>query len=207
MSVQSTIKATRDLLNNYQKLAEIKIGHVDMHQDNITYKLVNGQLCLYIIDFGLDHYVEYGAHRNALHQKHLGLNVGKILETSNIIRGQVDPVHYNMFILCFGMMHKCLSLSSDKNAHVLNDIYMKMRDGMFCLRSSELHFSKVVCGNLTGRPMDDPYVVYLMNETSNFQRCILQEYLFFYSSRTLQIIWQRVCDKVHQAVVLYGMIK
>jgi len=54
------VAATRKLADDYQKLAERKVGHYDMHTSNITYTIEKNKLFLKIIDFGLNDYSREG---------------------------------------------------------------------------------------------------------------------------------------------------
>ena len=174
------IQATRNLAENYQKLAKVGIGHYDMHNNNIMCKKRDGKLCLSIIDFGFGFAIEKGIKRNVLHFLFSGVSFDEAKKTRRSIR-YCDPVHYNMFVMCFGMLRRILNQT---NKPTLQIAKMIIHD-MF----------------ISGFVEKDP--VSWTPDTKNFhvlEEYIIESYKEFYTREQLQGIWKRVCEKTYVVV-------
>jgi len=108
------INATRNLAAKYQKPARVGVGHYDIQGNNIMCRDRDGKLCLSMIDFGFGFAIEEGIQRNVLHFLFSGVKVKfDNVNTKHTIR-ECDTVHYNMFVMCFGMLRR--SLESDSGS-------------------------------------------------------------------------------------------
>jgi len=124
--VEDIISATSKLVVDYQILAKYNVGHYDLHGNNVMCRVRNHKLCFTIIDFGFGILVEHGVRRNVLHLWFSRIHVDDIEITRRSVRN-CDPVHYSMFIMCFGMLRLCLqqynSATSQHVRDILNDMH------------------------------------------------------------------------------------
>jgi len=174
------VRATQKLAQDYQKLSEQSIGHYDMHGDNIMRRKRDGKLCLSIIDFGFGFAIERGISRNVLHFLFSGVSFDNALRTQSSIR-HCDPVHYNMFVMCFGMLRRTLHKKQNASLQIVRDIIDNMYD---------FAFEEAVPDN------QDP-------DRKNFnylQKYIVHTYSDFYTRDNLKGIWKRVCDKTYLVI-------
>ena len=174
------IRATRKLAEDYQKLAKKGIGHYDLHGNNIMCKKRNGKLCLSIIDFGFGFAIEEGIARNVLHFLFSGVNFDNPEKTKVSIR-HCDPVHYNMFVMCFGMLRRILNETEQATLSTVETIIEDMYDSAF---AQEVPDCKSVH----------------MKRFNVLEACIIESYKEFYSKTQLQGIWKRVCEKTYVVV-------
>jgi hypothetical protein len=180
MEPQKIINATRKLATNYQKLAIAGVGHYDMHSNNIMCRIKNGELCLSIIDFGFGFAIENSIRRNVLHFLFSLVNFDNISKTHISIR-ECDPVHYNMFVMCFAMLRR--SLNSSKNP-TMDRVQVVLHD------LHDLAFSDV-----ESTTYDED-----LRNFKIFEKSIIRIYKDFYSRDRLQEIWKRVCEKTFWAI-------
>jgi len=178
--VEDIICATSKLAADYQILAKHNIGHYDLHGNNIMCRVRNGKLCCNIIDFGFGFLIEYGVRRNVLHLLFSRVDFDDIENTRTGVRG-CDPVHYNMFIMCFGMLRRCLQEYNPATRQHVSDILNDMHNVAF---SDEARF----CGGEH------------MKNFMFFEDTIIHTYDMFYDKSQLQNIWKRVCIKAHKAI-------
>ena len=174
------INATRNLAEDYQKLAKNGIGHYDMHNNNIMCKKRDGKLCLSIIDFGFGFAIEKGIQRNVLHFLFSGVSFDKAEQTKRSIR-HCDPVHYNMFVMCFGMLRRTLNQTKQATVQTVNAIIHDMYDSGFVQKEP----------------------IGWTADTKNFhvlEAYIIESYKEFYTKEQLQGIWKRVCEKTYVVV-------
>jgi len=178
--VNATINATQNLAENYQRLAMNGIGHYDLHGNNIMCKKRDGKLCLSIIDFGFGFAIENGIQRNVLHFLFSGVSFDNAEKTQTAIR-YCDPVHYTMFVMCFGMLRRTLNQAKGADLNTVHMIINEMRNSAF---------SHVVSTPST-------------QDMQNFQvleENVVTSYKDFYDKSKLQGIWKRVCEKTYVVV-------
>jgi len=124
------IDATRKLAEDYQKLSRNGIGHYDLHGNNIMCKKRNGKLCLSIIDFEFGFAIEKGIARNVLQFLFSGVSFDNPDKTKMSIR-HCDPIHYNMFVMCFGMLRRILHKTKQATLQTVHTIIHDMYDSAF----------------------------------------------------------------------------
>jgi len=178
--VEDIISATSKLMADYQMLAKHNIGHYDLHGNNIMCRVRNRKLCFSIIDFGFGFLVEHGVRRNVLHLLFSRTHFDNIENTRRSIRN-CDAVHYNMFIMCFGMLRRCLQqynpATTEHVRNIMNDMHNMAFSDKTRTATTE-HVKNFMC----------------------FEDIIIQTYEIFYDKAQLQDIWQRVCIKAHEAI-------
>jgi len=177
---EDIIRATRKLAEDYDKLSENGIGHYDLHGGNIMCRKREGKLCLSIIDFGFGFCIEDNIPRNVLHFLFSSLNFDNPLETKQTIR-HCDPVHYNMFIMCFGMLRRTLNRTPNPTAETVKNII----------------------GSMYNYAFERTVPVATTPDIKNFrqiQNQIVESYRGFYKLDHLKGIWKRVCDKTYSVV-------
>ena len=140
----------------------------------------NGKLCLSIIDFGVGIAVEHGVRRNVLHHLFSGVHFDDIENTMWNVR-KCDPVQYNMFVVCFGMLHRCLQ---QYNPPTFQDVKAILND---------MHYVAFSGDKLTAQTQD-------MKNFQIFEDRIIEAYEVFYNQADLQEIWKRVCTKACEAI-------
>ena len=177
---EDIVRATRKLAEDYQKLAENGIGHYDMHGGNIMCIKRDGKLRLSIIDFGFGFAIEENIPRNVLHFLFSGVSFDNAVKTKEAIR-RCDPVHYNMFVMCFGMLRRTLHRTRSPTVDTVHEIIEDMYHSAF---------ERAMPAGQT-------------KDTENFnelQQQIIGSYRDFYTIDNLKDIWKRVCEKTFLVV-------
>jgi len=202
VTVYSVLKAMNDLQENYNQLAASKIGHCDLHWENITYRIEDGELGLNIIDFGFHNHHRAGQERNILHFLTSFVVFGNRDEVYRCIRS-CDPVHYYMFILCFEIMYECISWRG-ASQRTNYDLYYVL----VTMMSSRLFVISVTreedIGRMMGLPEGrDERQSKLNKKYMEFIDVLMERYEDFYDRDDLSNIWKRVCIKMYDAVRQY----
>ena len=203
VTVYSVLKAMNDLQENYNQLAASKIGHCDLHWENITYRIEDGELGLNIIDFGFHNHHRAGQERNILHFLTSFVVFGNRDEVYRCIRS-CDPVHYYMFILCFEIMYECISWRS-ASQRTTDDLYYvlvtMMRSRLFVKSVTRKEDIGRIMGLLEGR---DERQSKLNKKYMEFIDVLMERYEDFYDLDDFSDIWKRVCKKMYDAVLRYS---
>jgi hypothetical protein len=202
ITVNSVRHAIHELEQNYNKLASNKIGHCDLHWENITYRVKDGKLGFNIIDFGFHNHKRYGQERNILHFLTSFIVFGNRAEVYRCMRS-CDPVHYYMFVMCFEIMYECISLrdASQKTESALYDLLITMMSKRLFVdsvtREQDMCHMMGLLPGTTGPPsrMNKKYMDFLAVMTDRYDG--------FYDMHDLRDIWQRVCEKMYDAVVRF----
>ena len=211
MSPQDAIQSTQNFASNYQKLAAKQIGHFDLHLNNITYKMKKGKMCLSIIDFGCDEYLENGKPANYIHFVCSNYHFGGPRNTEKYIRPS-EPVHYVMFIIAFEILRNLLCfwkpriehLSESKQGQLVLQLIERMSEYLFI----ELKYKALedIMNSMLHCNSEKAYSEsrFLCQSYCDFFYAIKEVYGQFYSTKCLKGIWKRVCHKMHKAVYRYG---
>jgi len=191
-----------ELEENYNMLAIHKIGHCDLHCENITYRINDRKLSFIIIDFGFHNHCRSGQERNILHFLMSFVVCGNREEVHRCIR-VCDPMHYYMFILCFEIFYECISWrgASQRTAEDLHYVLVTMMSNRLFVKSvtQEEHI-----GRLMGLSDDkDELQSTLKKKYTEFLFVLKARYKEFYDGYDFSDIWKRVCKKMYETVLRY----
>jgi len=202
VTVHSVLDAMNELEENYNKLAVNKIGHCDLHWENITYHIKDGKLGFNIIDFGFHNYHREGQNRNILHFLMSFVVFGNRNEVYRCIR-PCDPVHYYMFVMCFEIMYECISCRGALQ-RTADDLYYVL----ITMMSNRLFVDSVtreedIC-SMMGLSQDKGERQGTLNKKyMEFLLILIDRYDEFYDLDDFSDIWKRVCDKMYDVVLRY----
>ena len=202
VTVDSVVNAMYELEENYNSLARHKIGHCDLHCENITYRINDGKLNFNIIDFGFHNYCRSGQERNILHFLMSFVVFGNRQEVHRCIRF-CDPVHYYMFILCFEMFYECISWRGalQRTAEDLHYVLVTMMSNRLFVDSVTREED---IGSMMGLPEGkDERASTLNRKYMEFLSVLEERYDEFYDLGDFSNIWKRVCIKTYETVLRY----
>jgi len=202
------VAATQKLADDYQKLAEQKVGHYDMHTSNITYTIEKNKLFLKIIDFGVNDYSREGQPMNVLHFLFEHAFMGDT-STYDSVRC-CDPIHYNLFVTCFEVMRRCFLVNEDKSINELLRIVQIIGNDLFVneRRAQGRREKNAIWGDMNSmmgvnRHRYEGYTEQLTSEYESYIENIVSKYSDFFTRKAIQKIWVRVCSKVSDVLLEY----
>ena len=202
VTMDGVLNAMYELQENYNSLATFKIGHCDLHWENITYRIKDGKLRFNIIDFGFHNYCRSGQERNILHFLMSFVVFGNKEEVYRCIR-VCDPIHYYMFIMCFEMFYECISCRGalQRTAEDLHYVLVTMMSNRLFVKSVT---QQEDISRMMGLPYDKGELQgSLIRKYTEFLSVLIERYKDFYDNYDFREIWKRVCTKMYEAVIRY----